>query len=180
MAAERSVGFIGLGVMGAPICRNLARKLDGEVVGYDVVPEPLAALAADGVRAAASVAELVEAVEIVFLSLPGDAPATAPATVFQPGEANPEGCIGPWPSLAARLFSNSRNNRRQRAVAGPTAHQAAPRRWRGASPIFSTRLGVWLRRVRKWFLPYRLWTALPPTAATRWPGPCVKRWRDMG
>lgn len=73
MAAERSVGFIGLGVMGAPICRNLARKLDGEVVGYDVVPEPLAALAADGVRAAASVAELVEAVEIVFLSLPGDA-----------------------------------------------------------------------------------------------------------
>jgi 3-hydroxyisobutyrate dehydrogenase-like beta-hydroxyacid dehydrogenase len=72
MEAQNRVGFVGLGVMGEPMCRNLAAKHGGEVIGYDVAPEPLEALAADGVVAAASVAELVGRAEVVFLSLPGD------------------------------------------------------------------------------------------------------------
>ncbi|MDX1376290.1 MAG: NAD(P)-dependent oxidoreductase [Burkholderiales bacterium] len=67
-----SLGFIGLGVMGEPMCRNLARKSGRPVVAFDTRAEPLARLAADGVRAAASLAEIAEGAEIVFLSLPGE------------------------------------------------------------------------------------------------------------
>ena len=66
------LGFIGLGVMGEPMCRNLARKSGRPVVAHDVRPEPLAALAADGVRPAGSAAEVARAADIVFLSLPGE------------------------------------------------------------------------------------------------------------
>jgi 3-hydroxyisobutyrate dehydrogenase-like beta-hydroxyacid dehydrogenase len=64
------LGFIGLGVMGEPMCRNLARKSGQRVVGCDRAPEPLARLAADGVAAASTPAAVAEQVEIVFLSLP--------------------------------------------------------------------------------------------------------------
>jgi 3-hydroxyisobutyrate dehydrogenase len=42
------------------------------VVAFDERPAPLAALAADGVQAAASVAEVARRAEIVFLCLPGE------------------------------------------------------------------------------------------------------------
>jgi 3-hydroxyisobutyrate dehydrogenase-like beta-hydroxyacid dehydrogenase len=64
------VGFIGLGVMGEPICRHLARKGGQPLAGHDPDPAPLARLAADGVRAAASVGEIARAAGLVFLSLP--------------------------------------------------------------------------------------------------------------
>ena len=66
------LGFIGLGVMGQPMCRNLARKSGATVLAFDERPAPLAALAADGVQAAPSVAELASRAEIVFLCLPGE------------------------------------------------------------------------------------------------------------
>jgi hypothetical protein len=56
MATAGVLGFIGLGVMGEPMCRNLARKSGATVVAFDERPAPLAALAADGVQAAASTA----------------------------------------------------------------------------------------------------------------------------
>ncbi len=65
-----AIGFIGLGVMGEPICRNLLRKSGRSVVAFDLSPEPLARLAAEGVSAAKSVAELVRGSEVVFLCLP--------------------------------------------------------------------------------------------------------------
>ncbi len=64
------LGFIGLGVMGEPMCRNLATKQSQPVMGFDLDPAPLARLAAHGVAAAASIAALGEAADIVFLSLP--------------------------------------------------------------------------------------------------------------
>lgn len=64
------VGFIGLGVMGEPICRHLARKGGQPLAGHDPDPAPLARLAADGVRAAASAGEIARAAGLVFLSLP--------------------------------------------------------------------------------------------------------------
>jgi len=67
------LGFIGLGVMGEPMCRNLARKSGFPVVGYDISPEPLGRLAEDGVRAAASPAEAMKQSSVVFLSLPSGA-----------------------------------------------------------------------------------------------------------
>ncbi len=64
------LGFIGLGVMGEPMCRNLARKSGMPVVGCDLAAEPLARLAADGVQPARSPAETLDQASILFLSLP--------------------------------------------------------------------------------------------------------------
>jgi len=65
------IGFIGLGVMGEAICRNLAKKASDDVMGFDIDPAPLERLKADGVIAAASVREIAERCNIVLLSLPG-------------------------------------------------------------------------------------------------------------
>jgi len=72
MSAGAALGFIGLGVMGEPMCRNLVRKAGRPVIAFDARPEPLARLAADGVRAAASVAEVAAAADTILLSLPGE------------------------------------------------------------------------------------------------------------
>ena len=66
----KQIGFIGLGVMGEPICRNLARKSGLPVRAHDRDPSPAHRLAADGVRSAASSAEVCEGSDIIFLSLP--------------------------------------------------------------------------------------------------------------
>jgi 3-hydroxyisobutyrate dehydrogenase len=58
--------------MGAPMCRNLARKSGREVVAWDIRPEIPGRLAADGVIAARSLEDLSHRAEIVFLSLPGE------------------------------------------------------------------------------------------------------------
>jgi 3-hydroxyisobutyrate dehydrogenase-like beta-hydroxyacid dehydrogenase len=68
-----AIGFIGLGVMGEPMCRNLARKSGRTLVAWDLRPEIPGRLAADGVVAARSLEELAEKAELVFLSLPGEA-----------------------------------------------------------------------------------------------------------
>jgi 3-hydroxyisobutyrate dehydrogenase-like beta-hydroxyacid dehydrogenase len=66
------LGFVGLGVMGEAMCRNLARKSGARVIAHDVRPAPLAALAADGVTAAASAGEVAAAAQTIFLCLPGE------------------------------------------------------------------------------------------------------------
>jgi 3-hydroxyisobutyrate dehydrogenase len=66
----KSIGFIGLGVMGEPICRNLVKKSGARVIAFDVATEPLQRLRADGAVVAGSVAEVVAQSEIVFLCLP--------------------------------------------------------------------------------------------------------------
>lgn len=65
-----TIGFIGLGVMGEPICRNLARKSGAQVWGYDRADAPLARLAGDGVRRAASLADLARDCDVIFMALP--------------------------------------------------------------------------------------------------------------
>lgn len=71
------IGFVGVGVVGEPMCRNLVRRHDGPVICYDLNPAPLGRLAADGA-------------DHVFLSLPssrevravclGDGSRTSPTT----------------------------------------------------------------------------------------------------
>lgn len=65
------IGFIGLGVMGEPICRNLVRKSGEEVLAYDLNAAPLERLKGAGVKAASSVQDIAERCNTVFLSLPG-------------------------------------------------------------------------------------------------------------
>jgi 3-hydroxyisobutyrate dehydrogenase-like beta-hydroxyacid dehydrogenase len=67
----KTVAFVGLGVMGEAMCRNLVRKGSWTVVGYDTRAEPLQRLRADGVAAASSLAEAAAAAEVVLLCLPG-------------------------------------------------------------------------------------------------------------
>ena len=64
------IGFIGVGTMGEPMCRNLARKSGATVLAADRNPEPLQRLAADGVNTA-SMDEIVASCRTIFLSLPG-------------------------------------------------------------------------------------------------------------
>jgi 3-hydroxyisobutyrate dehydrogenase len=70
MSAYKSIGFIGLGVMGEPICRNLLKKSGKRVIAFDLSPEPLERLHEEGADIAGSVATLVKASELVFLCLP--------------------------------------------------------------------------------------------------------------
>ena len=64
------IGFIGVGIMGEPMCRNLAKKSGLQVLAADRDQAPLKRLAADGVKAA-SLDEIVANCRIIFLSLPG-------------------------------------------------------------------------------------------------------------
>lgn len=66
-----SIGFIGLGVMGGPMCRNIARKHTGPVYAFDLSAGALREVAVAGVRSARSVAEIASTSDIIFLSLPG-------------------------------------------------------------------------------------------------------------
>ena len=70
MPHDKAIGFIGLGVMGEPICRNLVRNSGARVIAFDLSPEPLARLKAEGADAASSVADVIAGSEILFLCLP--------------------------------------------------------------------------------------------------------------
>ena len=77
-----TIGFIGLGVMGGPMCRNVIRKHAAPVHAYDLNPLAVREAAEAGARAGASVAEVAAASDMVFLSLPG-------------GQQVEEVCLGP-------------------------------------------------------------------------------------
>ena len=70
MSAYRTIGFIGLGVMGEPICRNLVKKSGAAVIAFDLAPAPQARLREEGAATAASVAQVIGSSDIVFLCLP--------------------------------------------------------------------------------------------------------------
>src|SRR6185369_9377080 len=70
MPQYKSVGFIGLGVMGEPICRNLVKKSGKRVIAFDLAAEPLARLRADGAEIAGAVADVIKQSDLLFLCLP--------------------------------------------------------------------------------------------------------------
>jgi 3-hydroxyisobutyrate dehydrogenase-like beta-hydroxyacid dehydrogenase len=70
MSEYKTIGFIGLGVMGEPICRNLVKKSGKRVLAFDLSAEPLARLRADGADVAASVADVIKQSDLLFLCLP--------------------------------------------------------------------------------------------------------------
>jgi hypothetical protein len=69
----KTIAFVGLGVMGEAMCRNLAAKGKGRwtVIGVDTRPEPLQRLAADGVVAAKSLADAAAKADAILMCLPG-------------------------------------------------------------------------------------------------------------
>ncbi|MFJ8276089.1 3-hydroxyisobutyrate dehydrogenase [Streptomyces griseoviridis] len=88
---NRTVAFIGLGHMGAPMAANLVRA-GHRVVGHDLVPAALESAVAAGVLPALSAAEAVTGADLVLSMLPAGRhvlglydeilPAARPGTLF--------------------------------------------------------------------------------------------------
>ena len=62
-------GFIGLGMMGGPMCRNMVKKGNAIVI-YDLNPDAVARVRSTGAVEAKSTKEVAAQCDVVFLSLP--------------------------------------------------------------------------------------------------------------
>ena len=69
MAVPTVCGFIGLGVMGGPMCTHLATSTAAPIIAYDSDAATLDAHTGPAVRAATDIAGLAAACDVVFLSL---------------------------------------------------------------------------------------------------------------
>ena len=63
------IGFIGLGIMGKPMAKNLL-KAGYDLIVYDIVPEAVAELKQDGALAVGSIAEVAKEAEVIVTMLP--------------------------------------------------------------------------------------------------------------
>ena len=77
--AEKDIGFIGLGIMGKPMARNLI-KAGYSLTVYDVVGTSVEALATDGARVASSSKEVAQQVPVVITMVPDSADSEAALT----------------------------------------------------------------------------------------------------
>ena len=71
MTQHDTIGFIGLGVMGGPMCRNIATKHQGRVLCFDLSDTARTALADTKAEQMDSVEALAADADIICLSLPG-------------------------------------------------------------------------------------------------------------
>src|SRR6201996_1043240 len=78
-----TLGFIGLGVMGEPMCGHLARRSGLPVMASGLRPEPLQRLATDGVTSA-SLAQIAAQCDVILLSLPDGKAVAAVVAELEP------------------------------------------------------------------------------------------------
>src|ERR1700742_537529 len=64
------VGFIGVGNMGGPMCRNIIRNTNHEVVVFDLSADAVKACTDLGASSGASVADVAARCDVVITSLP--------------------------------------------------------------------------------------------------------------
>jgi 2-hydroxy-3-oxopropionate reductase len=80
------IGFIGLGIMGKPMARNLI-KAGYSLVVHDIHPQPVKELVAEGAAAASSAKEVAEKTDLVLTMLPNSphvkAAVTGPGGVLE-------------------------------------------------------------------------------------------------
>src|SRR5689334_21142675 len=86
------VGFIGVGNMGGPMCRNIIRNTNHDVVVFDLNPAAIKACTDLGASAGTSVQQVAANCDVVFTSLPmprnveevaaGIAASAKPGTVY--------------------------------------------------------------------------------------------------
>jgi 2-hydroxy-3-oxopropionate reductase len=72
MSAKRTLGFIGVGVMGTPMSKHLIDR-GHQVVVYDRSPAAMAQARQAGATAADSIADVADRASVVFTSLPSPA-----------------------------------------------------------------------------------------------------------
>jgi len=81
--AMSKIGFIGLGVMGEPMCGHLARRSGIPVLAFDLRPEPLERLREHNVTAA-SLQTIAESCDVILLSLPDGKAVAAVVAQLEP------------------------------------------------------------------------------------------------
>ena len=72
MADIKKIGFIGTGVMGGRMCRNLAIKGAVPVIAFDLDPNKVTALDNAGVEASPSIEALVAVSDLIIICVPGE------------------------------------------------------------------------------------------------------------
>src|SRR5262245_14239471 len=77
------IGFIGVGNMGGPMCRNIIKNTNHDVMVFDLNPAAIEACTNVGAGCAQSVADLAARCEVILTSLP--TPGHVEAVAFGPG-----------------------------------------------------------------------------------------------
>jgi 3-hydroxyisobutyrate dehydrogenase-like beta-hydroxyacid dehydrogenase len=83
LAPVATIGFIGLGVMGEPMCGHLARRSGHTVLAHDLRNEPLTRLAEHGVRGA-SPEQIARECDVILFSLPDGKAMQAVVATLEP------------------------------------------------------------------------------------------------
>lgn len=78
-----TIGFIGLGNIGGPMCRTLIAHASAPVIVFDLDPDAVASCVATGAQAAESVADLAVRCDVILSSLP--MPRSVEAVALGPG-----------------------------------------------------------------------------------------------
>ena len=65
-----TIGFIGLGVMGEPMCHNLHKKSGKSVIACDIDPAPLHRAREVGLEASDSLEQIARRCGTIFISMP--------------------------------------------------------------------------------------------------------------
>src|SRR5271166_3558344 len=86
-----TLGFIGLGVMGEPMCGHLARRAGKPILAHDLRAEPLERLASNAVTAA-SLAQIASKADLILMSLP-DGKAMAGVVAALEAHLKPGQCV---------------------------------------------------------------------------------------
>ncbi|QZS52769.1 NAD(P)-dependent oxidoreductase [Rhodococcus opacus] len=79
MSSKRTLGFVGLGVMGGPMSINLVTRSGHEMIAFDLSTDSLDRVVDAGAKRGASVVDVAEQADVVFLSLPSIAEVEAVA-----------------------------------------------------------------------------------------------------
>ncbi|MEM8025966.1 NAD(P)-dependent oxidoreductase [Morganella morganii] len=66
----KTIGFIGLGLMGEAMSKNIIAKFDGAVLVYDVNPEAIARLTAAGAQSGDSVEDIAKRADVIISMVP--------------------------------------------------------------------------------------------------------------
>ena len=86
-----TLGFIGLGVMGEPMCGHLARRSGKPILAFDLRTEPLERLASNAVTAA-TLEQIAAKADVILMSLP-DGKAMASVVAALEPHLKPGQCI---------------------------------------------------------------------------------------
>lgn len=66
----KTIGFIGLGLMGEAMSKNIVEKFDGKVLVYDISPKAVENLVSSGATAATSITQIAQQADVIISMVP--------------------------------------------------------------------------------------------------------------